>query len=159
MQGIPLSKKGRERLQSELDTLISHKRPSVAKNVEEFRNMGDLSENAPYHAAREELAMIDARVGLLEDMLARGFVVDRARLPKDRVAFGTRVEAENLTTSSSEVYHLVGEGEADPEKGWILTAAPLAQAFIGKKVGETVTVKLPSGSARYTIRKISFIEE
>lgn len=159
MQGLPLSKRGKEVLDKELHELSNEARPRILKEIQEHRALGDLSENAPYHAAREELAMTEARIGELEDILGRGFIVDRARLPKDRVVFGTRVVAANGDTGEDETYHLIGEGETDADNGWILTTSPLGQAFMGKKVGDETVALIPAGEVTYTIKDIAFIED
>jgi transcription elongation factor GreA len=158
MQGAPLSKRGKEILEKELYLLKNEKRPQILKEIEEHRSLGDLSENAPYHAAREELGLTEARIDELTSILDRGYVVDQNRLPRDRVVFGTRVVVMNLNTEQKETYHLIGEGEADPDKGWILTTSPLGQAFIGKRKGEEFTVEIPAGEVDYRIESFSFIE-
>lgn len=159
MQGYPLSKRGKDKLEAELHELANDRRPKILKEIEEHRALGDLSENAPYHAAREELGMTEARISELESILDRGFLVDRNRLPKDRVVFGTRVVVENVDTDEEEIYHLVGEGETDPDKGWILTMSPLGQAFMGKRVGDEIIADIPAGQVTYTIKGVSFIED
>ena len=159
MQGQPLSQKGYDKIKGELDQLVNEELPRIREDIAKFREDGDLKENAPYHAAREELGMAEAKVNQLESILATGFIVDKKRLPKDRVVFGTRVVVSNNTDNKEEIYHLVGEGETNPNEGWILTTSPLGQAFMTKKVGEEAVVDLPGGTYEYEIKEISFIED
>lgn len=159
MQGQPLSQKGHDKIKAALNILVNTDQPRIREDIAKFREDGDLKENAPYHAAREELGMCEAKVSQLESILAVGFIVDRKRLPKDRAVFGTRVVVQNVTEGQEEIYHLVGEGETDPDNGWILTTSPLGQAFMTKKAGETAIAELPGGNCEYKVKEISFIED
>jgi len=158
MQGRPLSQRGYDKLKAELDGLVNTDHPRIRADIAKFREDGDLKENAPYHAAREELGLLDAKIEQLETILATGFIVDMKRLPKDRVVFGTRVVVHNVTVDKEEIYHLIGDGETNPDEGWILTSSPLGQGFMTKKVGESAVVELPGGTVEYVIKEISFID-
>jgi transcription elongation factor GreA len=155
----PLSQRGHDKIKTELDHMINVDQPRIREDIGKFREDGDLKENAPYHAAREELGMLDAKISQLESILAVGFIVDQRRLPKDMVVFGTRVVVKNMDSGKKETYHLVGEGETNPNEGWILTTSPLGQAFMTKKVGEKAVAELPGGKAKYEIKEIRFIED
>ena len=157
-QGRPLSQRGYDKLKAELDVYVNKDQPRIREDIAKFREDGDLKENAPYHAAREELAMLEAKIEELETILATGFIVDMKRLPKDRVVFGTRVVVENQSTNKEEIYHLVGDGETNPDDGWILTSSPLGQAFMVKKAGEEAIAELPGGDVTYIIKEIRFID-
>lgn len=154
MERIPMTEKGRAKLQAELDHLRNEKRPQVAEDVARFREMGDLRENADYHAAREELAMIDAKIRQLETKIALAEIITKDKMPTDAVVFGTRVTIQEVGSRERETFDLVGEGEADPDKNRILTTSPLAQALLAKKVGETAVFQGPRRTVTYKILKI-----
>ena len=122
------------------------------------REMGDLSENAEYHAAREDQGMLQARIDKLRDELARAYIVDRNNLPNDTVVFGTRVRVKDLDFDEEEAYTLVGPGEEDYDNNKILTSSPIGQGLLGKKVGEVAEIQVPRGTLRYQILEIAFPE-
>ncbi len=155
MERIPMTEKGRAKLQAELNHLKSVKRPQVAEDVARFREMGDLRENADYHAAREELGMIDGKISQLEGKIALADIITNDKLTADSVVFGTRVTIQEVGDDEKETFDLVGEGEADPANNKILTTSPLAQALLAKKVGETAIFKGPRRTVKYKILKIA----
>ena len=150
-----MTAKGREKLEAELK-VWEGKRPQVAQDVAEARAMGDLRENGQYHAAREELGMIDAKIRDLKDKLARGELIEEKDVEKDVVAIGAKVKVRDLGDKSEEVYHLVGEGEQDYAQNRILVTSPLGQGMVGHKVGESVEIPVPRGKLRYKILKIDY---
>lgn len=156
MDQIPMTTKGREKLETEIRHLEEEKRPKVAQDVAEAREMGDLRENGQYHAAREELAMIDAKVRDLRDKLARAILIRAEDIEKDIVQLGARVTVRDLGDKSEEVYHLVGEGEQDYSQNRILAISPLGQGLMVHKVGDTVEIPVPKGKLRYKILKIEY---
>ncbi len=156
MDQIPMTTKGREKLEAEIRHLELEKRPKVAQDVAEAREMGDLRENGQYHAAREELAMIDAKVRDLKDKLARAVLIKAGDIEKDIVQLGARVTVRDLGDKSEEVYHLVGEGEQDYSQNRILAVSPLGQGLMVHKVGDTVEIPVPKGKLRYKILKIDY---
>lgn len=156
MDEIPMTTKGREKLEAEIRHLEQDKRPQVAQDVAEAREMGDLRENGQYHAAREELAMIDAKVRDLKDKLARAVLIKAEDIEKDIVQLGARVTVRDLGDRSEEVYHLVGEGEQDYSQNRILAVSPLGQGLLVHKVGDTVEIPVPKGKLRYKILKIDY---
>ncbi len=152
---IPMTAKGRAKLESDLQTW-EDKRPKVAQDVAEAREMGDLRENGQYHAAREELSMIDAKIRDLKDKLARATLITEKNIERDIVAVGAKVAVRDLGDRSEEVYHLVGEGEQDYAQNKILVTSPFGQGLVGHKAGETVEITVPRGILRYKILKIDY---
>ena len=155
MSSIPVTAEGKKKIQHELDELQSRV-PTIAKAIEDAREKGDLRENAEYHAAREEMSMIKARIQDLRSKLARAVVVDESLIDTSRVAFGAKVKLEDLKDKSVEDWMLVGEGEDDPLENKILTSSPLGSALMGKKAGETIIVNAPVGTLKYKIKTITY---
>jgi transcription elongation factor GreA len=153
---VPMTREGYEKEKAKLDHMQNVEMIEVAKRIATAREMGDLSENAEYHAAREDQGMLQARVDALKDRLARAFIVDQSSLPRDAVVFGARVRIKNLDSGEFEVYELVGPGDEDYDNNKILTTSPRGQGLLGKKIGETVEIKVPRGTLRYQIVDISF---
>jgi transcription elongation factor GreA len=153
---IPMTREGYDKLKTELDRMQHQEMIELAKRVADARALGDLSENAEYHAAREDHAMLQARIDLLKDKLARADIVDRSSLPSDTVVFGSRVRIKDLDSGEETVYQLVGPGDEDYDNNKILTTSPRGQALLGKKLGETAVVKIPRGTFRYQIMEMNF---
>src|SRR5215210_6272728 len=118
---VPMTREGYEKLKADLDRMQNVEMIEVAKRIAAARELGDLSENAEYHAAREDQGMLQARINLLQDELSRAVIVDPATIPKDIVAFGSRVKVIDLDIDDEETFELVGPGQENPEKGRILT--------------------------------------
>jgi len=156
IERVPMTREGFEKLKAELDRLQNAEMIEVTKRIAAARELGDLSENAEYHAAREDQGMLQARIDLLKDKLARADIVDRSRLPEDTVVFGTRVRTKDLESGEEDVYELVGPGDEDYDNNKILTTSPRGQALLGKKCGDIAEVKLPRGLRRYEVLEISF---
>lgn len=156
MERIPMTHEGRKKLEEELARLKYVERSRIQKAIGEARAYGDLSENAEYHAAREAQGLLEAKIRLLEDKLARAHIVNTARVPKDMVAITARVIVKDLDSGDVEQFLLVGEGETDPHNGKILTTSPLAQGLIGHRVGDQVSIKVPAGTLRYEILSIEY---
>jgi transcription elongation factor GreA len=150
--------RGAERLRAELKKLKSQDRPNVIKAITEARSHGDLSENAEYHAAREQQGFIEGRINEIESKLATADVIDVSKLPMTgKVVFGSTVDLEDQDDGSKVVYQLVGDAEADIRQGWISVSSPIARALIGKSVGEVVDVTAPAGTRSYEIIAVRFI--
>ena len=148
----PMTLKGAEALRSELKRLKSEARPSIVRAIAEARGHGDLSENAEYHAAREQQGFIEGRIRDIEHKLANAQVIDPAKLPNTgKVVFGARVELEDQTDGARVVYQVVGEDEADIRAGRISVTSPMARALVGKPEGEVVEVATPGGTRSYEI--------
>lgn len=158
MNRAPLTMRGAERLRAELKKLKSQDRPNVIKAITEARSHGDLSENAEYHAAREQQGFIEGRINEIESKLATADVIDVSKLPMTgKVVFGSTVDLEDQDDGSKVVYQLVGDAEADIRQGWISVSSPIARALIGKSVGEVVDVTAPAGTRSYEIIAVRFI--
>ncbi len=152
---IPMTREGYDKLKAELDRLRNVEMIEVTKRVAEARAMGDLSENAEYHAAREDQGILQAKINDMSDRLARAAIVDTSTLPKDTVAFGSKVKVMDLDLDEEEVYELVGPGQENPDKGRILTGSPIGQGLLGRKKGETVEIPVPRGTIRFKVLEIS----
>lgn len=153
---IPMTRTGYEKLKSDLDRLESVDMPAITKRVAEARSEGDLSENAEYHGARESQGMLQAKINLLRDKLARAQIVDTSKLPKDEVAFGATVVVKDLDFGDEESFILVGAGEEDYDSGRILVTSPLAQGLMGKKIGDRADIPVPAGMTRFEILEIRY---
>ncbi len=156
MEQIPVTKLGYERLTSELEELKTVKRPNVIEAIAEARAHGDLSENAEYHAAREQQSFIEGRIQELEAVTGRAQIIDPATLSGDTVKFGATVTVIDEETDEEETYQIVGDYESDMKTGKLSISAPVARALIGKAVGDSVTVKTPKGEADYEILNVEY---
>ncbi len=156
---IPMTQDGFDKLKHELDRLRSHEMIEITKRVATAREMGDLSENAEYHAAREDQGMLQARINDLSDRLSRAVIVDTSTLPKGTVAFGSKVRVKDLDMDEEETFELVGPGQENPDKGRILTSSPIGQGLIGRKKGDTVEIPVPRGTIRFKILEISLASD
>ena len=152
---IPMTRDGYDKLKAEHDRLRTTEMIEITKRVATAREMGDLSENAEYHAAREDQGMLQARINDLSDRLARAVIVDTNNLPKDTVSFGSRVKVMDLDIDEEETFELVGPGQENPDKGRILTSSPIGQGLIGKKKGDTAEILVPRGTIRFKVLDIS----
>ena len=153
---IPMSRDGYEKKKAELDRMTSVDMIEIAKRIATAREMGDLSENAEYHAAREEQGHIQARIDRLKDQLGRAYIIDKSTLPTDAVVFGSRVKVKDLELQEEEEFVLVGPGEEDYNSNRILTSSPIGQGLLGKKIGEVAEIQVPMGKLRLEIVSISF---
>jgi transcription elongation factor GreA len=151
---IPMTRIGYEKIKADLDQMEHVEKPVIQQRVANARSEGDLSENAEYHGARESLGMLQARIDLLRDKLARAALVDPSQFPKDQVTFGSTVVVRDLDLDEREEFTLVGAGEEDYDTGKILVTSPLAQGLLGKKVGERAEITVPRGVERFEIIEI-----
>ncbi|MFD1913279.1 transcription elongation factor GreA [Halodurantibacterium flavum] len=156
MEKIPMTRAGHAALEDELKNLKSVERPAVIRAIAEAREHGDLSENAEYHAARERQSFIEGRVKELEGLLSLAEVIDPSRL-SGSVKFGATVTLVDEDTDEERTYQIVGEAEADIEKGLLNIRSPLARALIGKDEGDSVEVKTPGGDRSYEILRVQYI--
>jgi transcription elongation factor GreA len=155
IEKIPMTQEGYDKLKADLAHMEGFEMIEAAKRVAAARDLGDLSENAEYHAAREDHGLLQAKINELKDKLARAEIVNTADLPRDSVVFGARVRIKNLETGKEEEYELVGPGDEDYTKNKILTTSPRGQGLMGKKVGETVEITVPKGTLKYKILSIT----
>ena len=156
---IPMTRAGYNKIKAELNELQNEKMPEIEKRIAAARAEGDLSENAEYHGARESQGMLQAKINLLREKLAHASIMDNTKLPKDQVAFGCTIVVKDLDFGDEEEFTLVGAGEEDYDTGKINIASPLAQGFVGKKIGDKVEVEVPAGTNRFQIKEIRFEEE
>ncbi len=153
---VHMTPEGYERLQAELHRLKREERPRIVLEIKTARELGDLSENAEYHAAKEKQSHVETKIRQVEDRLARAEVVDSSGETPDRVRFGVTVELEDLNTGENVQYRIVGEDEADVSQGLISVHSPVGRALIGKEIDDAVTVRVPSGKKEYEIRNIRY---
>ncbi|MHB8815421.1 MAG: transcription elongation factor GreA [Steroidobacteraceae bacterium] len=157
MKRTPMTLRGAEALRAELKRLKTEARPSVIKAIAEARGHGDLSENAEYHAAREQQGFIEGRIKEIEMKLASAEVIDPSRLTNTgKVVFGAVVELEDQDDGSRVVYQVAGEDEADIRAGRISITSPIARALVGKSQGDVVDVSAPGGIRSYEIVAVRF---
>jgi transcription elongation factor GreA len=153
---VPMTIEGFAALEAELQRLKAVERPRIIAAISEARAHGDLSENAEYHAAKEQQGHNETRVADLEDKMSRADVIDISKLGGDSVKFGASVQLEDEDTEEKVTYKIVGEYEADVKKGKISITSPIARALIGKKKGDQVEVVTPKGAKGYEILKVAF---
>jgi transcription elongation factor GreA len=156
MNTVPMTKEGLEKMSGEVKELEA-RRPKIQQQIKEAREKGDLSENAEYHAAREDLSMLEGRIREMKDKISRAVIVDPSKIGGDAIVFGATVKLLSLSDNEEETYTLVGEGENDPLAGRILTTSPMGQALLTKKVGDKVEVPTPKGALKFKVLEIKFI--
>ena len=155
MEKIPMTATGYKALEIELKQLKSIERPAIIKAVAEARAHGDLSENAEYHSAREKHSFIEGRIKELEGVLSLADVINPANL-SGAIKFGAKVTLVDEDTDEEKTWQIVGEYEANVEKGQLNIKSPIARALIGKEEGDSVEVRTPGGDKSYEILKIAF---
>lgn len=151
-----MTRAGFNALDQELKTLKTVERPSVIRAIADARELGDLSENAEYHSAREKQSFIEGRIKELEGTLSLAEVIDPTRL-SGAIKFGATVTLVDEDTDEERTYQIVGEAEADIENGLLNMRSPLARALIGKDEGDSVEVKTPGGDRSYEVVSIRYI--
>jgi transcription elongation factor GreA len=156
MDKVPMTPDGYAALEAELRRLMSQERPRIIQAISEARSHGDLSENAEYHAAKEQQSMTEGRIMDLEDKISRAEVIDVSKLSGSTVKFGATVKLVDEDTDEEKAYQIVGETEADVRSGRISVTSPIARALIGKGVGEIVEVAAPGGARSYEILDIRY---
>src|SRR5580704_6084786 len=154
----PMTLRGAERLRAELKQLKSEARPNIIKAIAEARAHGDLSENAEYHAAREQQSFIEGRINDIENRLSNAEVIDVTKLNANgRVVFGSTVELEDQDGGNKVVYQLVGDDEANIKQGLLSVSSPIARALIGKSEGDVVDVTAPGGTRSYEVMSVRYL--
>jgi transcription elongation factor GreA len=156
MDKVPMTEAGHAAMMEEIKHLKSVERPRIIRAIEEARSHGDLSENAEYHAAKEQQGWTEARVAELEDKISRAEIIDISKLSGDTVKFGAKVTLVDEDTDDEAAYQIVGEFEADVKKGLISVSSPIARAIIGKRKGDSVEVSTPGGGKSYEIVKVRY---
>ena len=155
MEKIPMTRAGFDQLDEELRELKGIERPAVIRAIAEAREHGDLSENAEYHAARERQSFVEGRIRELESLLGRSEVIDPTRL-SGPIKFGATVKLLDEDTEEQRTYQIVGEAEADIERGLLNIRSPLARALIGKHEGDSISIEAPGGTRDYEIVAVSY---
>lgn len=155
MSKFPMTVQGARALEDELKHLKTVLRPQITQAIAEARELGDLKENAEYHAAREQQGMVEARIRDIEGRLQNAQIIDITAIAHTgKVIFGTTVEIANCDTDESVVYQIVGDDEADIKAGKISVSSPIARALVGKEEGDVVVVQTPSGKVEYEIVEV-----
>jgi transcription elongation factor GreA len=158
MEKEPITIAGLEKIKTELVNLKNIKRPEVVAAIAEARAHGDLKENAEYHAAKEQQALIESRVIVLNDIIARANVIDVTKIDNNgKVIFGSSISVKDLESEKKIKYKLVGQDEADVSKNFIYFRSPIGKALIGKQLDEVVTVQTPSGERNFEVLKVEYI--
>lgn len=158
MSKVPMTVNGAEQLRQELDNLKKVERPRIIAAIAEARAHGDLSENAEYHAAKEQQSFIEGRIAEVEAKLSSAQVIDPTTVNAEgRVVFGATVELLDIDSNDEVTYQIVGDDEADIEQKKISISSPIARALIGKEEGEEVVVKVPDGERNYEILEVRYV--
>ena len=156
MDKIPMTRAGHAALDEELRRLKSVERPAIIKAIAEAREHGDLSENAEYHSAREKQSFIEGRIKELEGIISLAEVIDPAKL-SGPIKFGATVTIVDEDTEEERTYQIVGEPEADLERGLLNIRSPIARALIGKEAGDSVEVRTPGGEKSYEVLSVRYV--
>ena len=153
-KSYPMTAEGKEKLESELKNLKLVKRPEVIERIKVARSFGDLSENSEYDAAKDEQSHLEDRIAQVEEMLKYAQVVDAESVDPNEVSVGKTITYTEVGTDDPETYTIVGSDESDPLNGKISNDSPIAQALLGKKKGETVSITTPGGQFDVVINKV-----
>ena len=146
---------GLKRLKDELHQLKAHERPSISKQIAEARDKGDLSENAEYDAAKEAQGLLELRISKLEEVMSNARLIDESTLDVSKALILSKVKIKNLSNKAIMTYTLVAENEADLKLGKISVDSPIGKGLLGKKIGDTADIKVPSGTIKFEIIEIS----
>jgi len=151
----PITREGREKLMKELDRLKYEEMPKVEEAIGEAMAHGDVTDNSDFRAAIEARGLLEAKIRQLVDRLARSYIVDTSKIPRDVVAFASKVTVKDLDTGDEEVFEIVGEGETDVLENKIAVNAPVAQGLLSHKVGDKVEISVPRGILKFEILNIT----
>ena len=157
MDKIPMTIEGHQALEAEFKRRTVEERPRIIQAISEARAHGDLSENAEYHAAKEQQSHNEGRIAEIEDQLSRANIIDPTKLSGGTVKFGATVTIVDEDTDEEKTYKIVGDIEADVKSGKISISSPIARAMIGKSVGDSIEVAAPGGARAYEILAVKFI--
>jgi transcription elongation factor GreA len=150
-----MTEEGLAKLKQELEHLTSVERPAISAQIADARDKGDLSENAEYDAAKEAQGLLEAKIAKLEDMVANARIIDESKIDTSKVQILNKVKIKNTKNNQQMEYMLVSESESDIKNGKISVATPIAKGLLGKKVGDVVDIKVPSGMMSFEILEIS----
>ena len=152
----PMTAEGKQKLQKQLEDLRLHKRPEVIKRIKIALGYGDLSENTEYTSAKNEQSLLEGKIQTIEHMLQYSKVVDNSSTSNNVVNVGRTVTFKNLKNNQSMKYEIVGQSEADPLNGKISNDSPIAKGLMGKKLGQTVDIKIPAGTVKFKITAVKW---
>jgi transcription elongation factor GreA len=152
----PITPAGLKRLEDELKDLRHNQRPAIIQAISEARGLGDLSENAEYHSAKEKQSFIEGRISYLEGAISASEVIDPAQLSGDTIVFGATVRIADVETGEEKTYQIAGEAEADINGGRIAINSPLARALLGKKAGDEAEVASPRGTRTFEVLSVEY---
>lgn len=155
----PITKSGLEKITKELDDLVKNERERLKTVIQEARELGDLKENAEYHAAKEKQAQVEGRIMQLQGVVASARVVDLNQVQSDKIVFGATVTLVDTEKDTTVTYKIVSEFESNSTQKKISYTSPLGKALIGKEEGDVVTVRAPKGEVEYEIESFEFIED
>ena len=153
---MPITKAGYQVIQEELDQLIKVEREELKRVIQEARELGDLKENAEYHAAKEKQGIVEGRIMLLQGIVAKAKIVNPAEVKSSKIVFGATVNLTDVEKDISVTYQIVGEAESNSKEGKISYTSPLGRALIGKEEGDTIIVKAPKGDIEYEVESFEF---
>jgi transcription elongation factor GreA len=151
---VPMTREAYNRRKAEAARLEQEEVPKIAEKIAEARSEGDLSENAEYHAQREAMGLLQAKINKLKSELAHANIIDPDKIPKDEVAFGATVVVKDLDYGDEEEFTLVGLGDEDYDAGKYLITSPVGQGLLGKKIGDKVDIEVPKGTLHFEILDI-----
>jgi transcription elongation factor GreA len=154
-QASYMTEEGLASLKQELNQLVTVERPAISQEIADARDKGDLSENAEYDAAKEAQGMLEMKIARLEDMVAKARIIDESKIDTSRVQILNKVKIKNTSSNALIEYTLVSENETDVKSGKISVATPIAKGLLGRKVGDIVDIKVPSGVMSFEILEIS----
>ncbi len=158
MDELPITLAGKNKLEAELNQLVKVDREEIKIAIAEARELGDLKENAEYHAAKEKQGIIEGRIAQLQGIMARSRVVEVSKIKSSKIVFGATVTVLDVAKDASVTYRIVGEDESDSRENKISFTSPLGKALIGKEEGDTVIVKAPKGDVEFEIESFEFID-
>lgn len=158
MEKEPMTRIGYTKITKELEFLKGTERPETVIALDEARQLGDLKENAEYHAAKDKLALIDSQIAELGAVISKAVIVDPESLPHDKVSFGSTVELVDVDSDEEFTYAIVGGVESNVEKGFISFNSPLAKQLMGKEEGDEITAKLPGGEKTFEVLSVGYKE-
>ena len=155
---VPMTREAYNRKKAEVERLEHDEVPKIAEKIAAARSEGDLSENAEYHAQREALGMLKAKIGKIKSDLSRASIVDPDKMPRDEVAFGATVTVRDLDYGDEEEFTLVGAGDEDYDAGKYLITSPVGQGLLGKRKGDRVEIQVPRGTLKFEVLDIRFAD-
>ncbi len=158
MDELPITLAGKLKLEAELNHLVKVEREDLKVAIAEARELGDLKENAEYHAAKEKQGIVEGRIAQLQGILARSRVVEVSKIKSEKIVFGATVRLIDVAKDIKIIYKIVGEDESDIRDNKISYSSPLGKALIGKEEGDTVIVKAPKGDVEYEVESFEFID-